>query len=109
MQRVRYFLVKDLRIKTNRVNFLGIGEGKLPIKYLGLSLSANYLRAKDYSSVIDKCTSRFKDQEANILSFAGRIELLKTVIHNTLAYWLHFFKPLISVIRKLKRMSASPV
>ena len=34
---------------------IGIVEGRMPTKYLGIPLSVNYLKAKNYSALIDKC------------------------------------------------------
>jgi len=39
---------------------ISIPEGFLPCKYLGLPLSINYLKAKDYSSLIDKCKAKLE-------------------------------------------------
>jgi len=42
-----------------------------------------------------------------LLSFAGRVELIRSVLHNLLAYWIFSFKLPASVIRNLEGIYAN--
>jgi len=75
----KIFFSKGTQKEKSLRSAIGIGEGKLPTKYLGIPLSINYLKAKDYSSLIDKCRGNIEGWMANTLSFAGRVELIITV------------------------------
>ena len=44
--------------------------------------------------------------QSKILSFPGRLERIKTVIYNTLAYWYQAYKCAASVCRELETMAA---
>jgi len=39
---------------------IGFAEGKMPSRYLGIPLSVNYLKARNYSELIDKCRERIE-------------------------------------------------
>ena len=50
----KIFFSKTCHHKSALSRLLSIPEGYLPCKYLGLPISINYLKARDYSSLIDK-------------------------------------------------------
>ena len=83
---------------------IGVEEGKLPMKYLGIPLSANYLKAKNFPRLVDRCKEWIEGWMANSLSFAGRVELIKTVLLGTMQFWIQSFKLPISIIKTLKCM-----
>ncbi|XP_048604865.1 uncharacterized mitochondrial protein AtMg00310-like [Brassica napus] len=45
----------------------------------------------EYSPLLAKITKSFKSWSAKLLSFAGRLELLKTVIFGTVNFWISAF------------------
>ena len=57
-------------------NLLEIQVGALPSKYLGIP--------SDLSPLIDKCKSRMDGWSPHTLSFTGRVQLVKSVIHGYL-------------------------
>jgi len=40
--------------KQKLSNIIGIQEGTLPVRYLGIPLSLDYLKAKHYSTLLDR-------------------------------------------------------
>jgi len=68
------------------LNLISILEGFLLVRYLGIPISINYLKTRHFSVLLDKCKGRMESWAAQTLSFAGRIELIKIVIHYIVAY-----------------------
>ena len=66
-----------------------VSEGRLPVKYFGIPLEANYLKARNYAGL---ATNVEKELKGVILSFFGRVELIKTVMLGTLQYWIPSFQ-----------------
>ncbi|KAL0283664.1 UNVERIFIED_CONTAM: Retrovirus-related Pol polyprotein from type-2 retrotransposable element R2DM [Sesamum radiatum] len=59
---------------------LGFQEGHLPVRYLGLPLISARLSVTDCQSLLQKIDSRIKGWEGIQLSFAGRVQLIKSVL-----------------------------
>lgn len=69
----------------------GISQGSFPIRYLGVPLTTKKLRRQDYQPLLDKIHSRFSSWTIKHLSFAGRLQLLKSVIYATISFWASIF------------------
>jgi len=82
----KVFFRKGYRDKLDIANVLGIPLGSLPIKYLGLPLFISYPKPRHFSSLIDKMRTRIDGWMVKSLSAAGRAELIRSVLHNILAY-----------------------
>ncbi|KAK4383962.1 hypothetical protein Sango_3104000 [Sesamum angolense] len=59
---------------------LGFQEGHLPVRYLGLPLISARLSVADCQPLLQKIDSRIKGWEGVQLSFAGRVQLVKSVL-----------------------------
>ncbi|KAK4383992.1 hypothetical protein Sango_3101400 [Sesamum angolense] len=59
---------------------LGFQEGHLPVRYLGLPLISARLSVADCQPLLQKIDSRIKGCEGVQLSFAGRVQLIKSVL-----------------------------
>lgn len=73
------------------ISHFGFQHGSLPIKYLGLPLLHRKLGRADYSPLIDKISSRLHHWTIKILSFAGRLQLISSVIYSLVNFWLSAF------------------
>ena len=69
----------------------GFTPGSLPIRYLGLPLMSRRLRISEYADLIDKVVKRFKAWGTKTLTFAGRVELIRTVIAGMVIFWMSTF------------------
>ena len=83
---------------------LGVTIGCLPFKYLGLPLSSVYAKTRHYSSLVDKFRGKIEGWQLNQLSFVGRAELIKGVLHNVLSYWMFTFRTPNTGMRELERL-----
>ena len=95
---------------TNREELkaiIGFTEGVMPTKYLGMRLSENYLKPINFSSLIGKCREKLEGWSSKTLSFSDRIELIKSVIHGIVSYWVQSYQLPVSTCRALDRLSAN--
>lgn len=82
----------------------GFSTSSLPIRYLGLPLMHQKLRWSDYSPLIESLSSKFSSWTIHALSYAGRLQLLTSVIYSLLNFWMSaFFLPK-SCIKKIQSM-----
>ncbi|KAG7588718.1 Reverse transcriptase zinc-binding domain [Arabidopsis suecica] len=82
----------------------GLTHGGLPVRYLGVPLSSHKMRKQDFQPLIDKINYRFSSWTARHLSFAGRLQLLKSVIYSTISFWASIFILPNQCISKLEQM-----
>lgn len=80
---------------------------KLPIKYLGLPLGVNTKRSNSWQPVVDKIKSKLILSERKLLSFAGRVTLIKYVLSNLPCYYLSLFKLPKGVAKTIDGMQAT--
>ncbi|KAL4018288.1 hypothetical protein IC575_021879 [Cucumis melo] len=70
---------------------MGFVRGNLSVRYLGLPLLAGRLRSNDYAPLIQRITSRIRSWTARVLSFAGRLQLVHSVLRSFQVYWASVF------------------
>lgn len=78
-------LISDLSSRHN------LTHGSLPFRYLGVPLIPSKLSASDYQPLIDKVKGRISAWMNRHLSFAGRLQLLQSVINSTINFWASIF------------------
>ncbi|KAL8119929.1 hypothetical protein AgCh_017161 [Apium graveolens] len=72
----------------------GIPRGSMPVKFLGVPLISAQLCINDCIPLIDKLSARINSWTSLLLSFAGRVRLIKSVLTAIQAYWCnHFMLP----------------
>lgn len=72
-------------------NELGIAQGALPLRYLGVPLSLQKMTRSDFQPLLDKIAARFSSWTVKHLSFAGRFQLIQVVIYSTISFWASMF------------------
>ncbi|TYK26641.1 putative non-LTR retroelement reverse transcriptase [Cucumis melo var. makuwa] len=65
--------------------------GNLPVRYLGLPLLSGRLRSSDCAPLIQRITSRIRSWFAQVLSFAGRLQLIRSVLRSLQVFWASVF------------------
>ncbi|KNA11184.1 hypothetical protein SOVF_137540, partial [Spinacia oleracea] len=85
----------------------GFGVGVLPFKYLGVPVSPWKLKAGDCDMVVDKMIARIKVWSSRHLSFAGRSQLVNSVLLSICVYWAQIFIFPKSVIKKINSICRS--
>lgn len=69
----------------------GLSQGSLPVRYLGLPLMPHKLRPHDYQPLIDRVTKKIKSWTLRNLSFAGRLQLIQSVLYGMFNFWASVF------------------
>lgn len=69
----------------------GYKQGKLPFKYLGVLIAARKLNAGDCEMLVDKLSARIHSWGSRNLSYAGRVQLINSVLINIHSYWAVIF------------------
>ncbi|KAL9690575.1 hypothetical protein QQ045_010979 [Rhodiola kirilowii] len=76
-------------------------RGQLPFNYLGVPLQGKRLKGTDFNVIIDKMTSKIKAWSSRLLSYAGRLVLIKHVLSSIGSYWMRVMIFTKSVIKKI--------
>ncbi|KAK4380929.1 hypothetical protein Sango_3017300 [Sesamum angolense] len=86
---------------------VGFQEGSLPVKYLGIPLTSSRLTISDCRPLLDKVDARLAGWHNQNLSYAGRLQLIKSVLSTLHTYWASVFILPKGVLKLLeKRMRA---
>ncbi|KAL0549397.1 hypothetical protein IC582_013879 [Cucumis melo] len=70
---------------------MGFVLGNLPVRYLGLPLLTGKLSPNDCAPLIQRITSRIRSWITRVLSFAGRLQLVRSVLCSLQVYWASVF------------------
>ena len=70
----------------------GCPIGKFPIKYLGVPLHYDKLTREDLQPLLDKILKRIAGWRGKLLSYKGRLILIKSCLASIPVYLLSFFK-----------------
>lgn len=69
----------------------GFPVASLPIRYFGLPLMHRKLRISEYEPLLSQIARKFKGWAVKTLSFAGRTQLIASVIYGTVNFWISTF------------------
>ncbi|KAJ9565851.1 hypothetical protein OSB04_001817 [Centaurea solstitialis] len=83
---------------------LGCKIGKFPLSYLGLPIGSSTNKAGHWSCLLDKFSKKLSAWKANILSFGGKLTLIKSVLGNLGDYLFSLYKAPSKVVKKLETM-----
>ena len=98
------FLVGMTQNETLDISSLGFKIGSLPVRYLGLPLMHRNLRISDYRPLLEKVSGCLNSWSAKALSYAGRCQLLSSVIYGTINFWASAFILPKGCINKIQSM-----
>ncbi|KAJ6907746.1 hypothetical protein NC651_018243 [Populus alba x Populus x berolinensis] len=62
------------------ISILGFREGELPMKYLGVPLISSRLKVVNCKGLVDRITAKVRHWTCRTLSFAGRVQLINSVL-----------------------------
>lgn len=72
----------------------GCSAGSCPFVYLGLPIGSNVNLTVNWKLLTDRFYAKLSTWKANLLSYGGRLTLLKTVLGSPGIYYLSIFKAL---------------
>lgn len=90
-QKTELYVAGMSQIEASELSSLGFSLGSLPVRYLGLPLMHRKLQICDYRPLMDQLKRRFSSWSTRALSYAGRRQLLSSVIYGTLNFWFSSF------------------
>ena len=98
-----YFCNVLNHVKLSILNVMPFVEGKLPVKYLGVPLISSRLMNRDCRILVERVKSRVGDWKNKSLSFAGRLQLVQSVLSSMYIYWASVFLLPIRIIHEIEQ------
>ncbi|KAL2226576.1 UNVERIFIED_CONTAM: putative mitochondrial protein [Sesamum indicum] len=89
--------------KGQLLSLLGFQEGHLPMRYLGLPLISSRLTISDCQPLLSKIDARIAGWEGMSLSYAGRVQIIKSVLSALSIYWASAFILAKSIIKEVEK------
>ncbi|XP_028076768.1 uncharacterized protein LOC114278826 [Camellia sinensis] len=80
---------------------------KLPLKYLGLPLGTNPSRRVTWKPVVDNFKKKLSGWKRRLLSFTGRVTLIKSVLSSLPIYYMSLFRLPRGVAKELDKIQAA--
>ena len=78
-------------VKATILSITGFSLGSLPVKYLGAPLISSRLSHSDFQPLLDKIITRIQSCTSRSLSFAGRLQLISSVLYSIQTYLCSMF------------------
>ncbi|XP_058764404.1 uncharacterized protein LOC131637850 [Vicia villosa] len=88
--------------KQQIIQVNGFKEGKLPFRYLGVPLTCKKLSVAYYLPLVEKILSRLHHWSTRMLSYAGRVQLVKAVGFAIANYWMQCYPIPKSVLQNIQ-------
>lgn len=86
---------------------LNCSSQKLPLKYLGLPLGASPSRRLTWRPVVEKFKKKLSGWKRRVLSFDGRVTLIKSILSASHVYYMSLFKIPEGVAKEIDRIQSS--
>ncbi|XP_062103941.1 uncharacterized protein LOC133815070 [Humulus lupulus] len=84
---------------------LKLSEGVFPLKYLGVPMRPTKWKHEDCDVIIQKIKMRLHTWASRHLSFAGRMQLIHSVLFGLRNYWMSIFVLPQSIIKEIEKLS----
>ena len=85
----------------------GFRLGVLPVRYLGVPLVTRRLTDQDCLPLVEKISFRINHWSTQFLSYAGRLQLIQSVVYSIQNFWCRQFLLPKSVLKKLNQLCSS--
>ncbi|CAI9278120.1 unnamed protein product [Lactuca saligna] len=91
-------------VKRKILDTLPFVEGKLPMRYLGIPLISTRLFIRDCKRLVDKVRCRIGDWRNKYLSYAGRLQLISSVLFSLPVYWASCLLIPASITKEIEKL-----
>ena len=81
--------------------------GKLPVRYLGLPLLTKNMTVTDFLPLVEKIRKRISSWRGRFLSYAGRLQLINSVIRSLTNFWMAAFRLPSGCVKEIERICAA--
>ncbi|GJZ70613.1 putative RNA-directed DNA polymerase [Tanacetum coccineum] len=85
-------------------NRMGISPGKMPFMYLGIPIGVNMKIVDSWKIIVEKFKKRLGNGKTKMISFGGRLTLVKSVLGSLALYFFSLFHTPMSVLKNLESM-----
>jgi mannosylglycoprotein endo-beta-mannosidase len=85
------------------VALLNFNIGSMPFNYLGVPIFKGKPKACHLQPIADKIKLKLSAWKASLLSIAGRVQLVKSVIQSMLTYSISIYSLLVSLLKDLEK------
>lgn len=82
-------------------------SGSLPVRYLGLPLLTKRMSLSDCLPLLEKSRSRISSWKNRFLSYAGRLQLLGSVIIGLTSFWISAFPLPSACIKEIEKICSA--
>ncbi|XP_022024386.1 uncharacterized protein LOC110924699 [Helianthus annuus] len=86
-----FFCNVPSHVKNHILSIMPFVEGSLPVKYLGVPLISSGLLYKDCKILVERLDQRISNWKNKLLSFAGRLQLVNSVLSSMHVFWSSVF------------------
>ena len=87
----------------NVSNSLGFGIGTIPFLYLGVPFFKGKPKAIHFQPLVDRIKIKLASWKASLLSFAGRLELIRSVVQGMMIYSISIYSWPVNLIKELDK------
>ncbi|XP_073149181.1 uncharacterized protein [Henckelia pumila] len=94
-------------VRREIIRMSGYQEGSFPFCYLEIPLTAWRLTERDFSGLVDTIARKVDAWPRHTLSYAGKLELLRSVVQGVECFWLSVLTILCGVIDKIEKICRS--
>ncbi|XP_071694395.1 uncharacterized protein [Rutidosis leptorrhynchoides] len=99
-----FFAGVNKHIKDAILMVMPFVVGSLPVICLGVPLISTRLYHKDCKGLVDRLKRKIDDWKNKYLSFAGRVQLITSVLSSMQVYWSSVFMLSDSVIKEMEKI-----
>nr|GEV67078.1 hypothetical protein [Tanacetum cinerariifolium] len=99
-----YFCNVASHVKLAILNIMPFAEGILPVQYLGVPLISSRLLNQDCKILVEKARNQIGDWKNKSLSFAGRLQLCKSMISSMQVYWASVLVITMGIVRDIQQL-----
>ncbi|GKD46635.1 hypothetical protein Tco_1271280 [Tanacetum coccineum] len=92
------------QVRQEILSLLPFKIGNLPASYLGVPLITKHISYTDCKNLIDKVKLKVSDWKNRMLSYAGRLQLIASILSSMQVYWASVFIISKSVIKDINKL-----
>ncbi|XP_028077369.1 uncharacterized protein LOC114279339 [Camellia sinensis] len=86
-----FFSGCEKKLRDELLNVVKFNKGVLPMRYLGVPLISTKLKSSDCDKLVESIRNRIKSWTNKCLTYAGRAQLIQSILFSMQVYWSSLF------------------